>query len=180
MELVLSNLRLALRPDNQRSSPVEKLYPQAKELEGGQTTRDLALPPMDQIFACLRIAKESPQVSMLWLSDFLTPSQFNDYFVRVVSPGPASEAELIIVHCSLCWLFHECAKVTPSEATRADYLAQSLLSEANLETVLSNLRFHQAMNLDLAYAMAFAVRYSKLKLHEPGTIPIDISEVHDC
>src|SRR5205823_1423669 len=115
------------------------------------------LPPMDKVFACLRMARESPQVATLWLGDYIRPHQFSDYFIKVASPGPASEADLIIVHCGLYWLFCECSKAVASEEIKSDYDAQAFVCEANLQTVLANLGFHQPTNLDSAYAMGMAV-----------------------
>jgi hypothetical protein len=157
MEVVLGNLRAALQSGKQPSDTLDKLYPRAIPLPPGQTTRSLALPPMGKVLMCLRTARESPQVSMLWLSDFIIPSRFNDYFIKVASPGPATEADLIIVHCGLCWLFHECAKLATDDDERQDQITQALLCEANLQTVLANLKFHQSVSMDVAYATALAV-----------------------
>lgn len=103
------------------------------------------------------MAKENPQVGMLWLGDYMKPTQFSDYFIKTASSGPASEADLIIVHCGLFWLFNECCKAVSNEETKQDYDAQAAVCEANLETVLSNLRFHQPTSMDFAYAMGMAV-----------------------
>ncbi|CAI6070175.1 unnamed protein product [Clonostachys chloroleuca] len=121
--------------------------------------RNLPLPPIDKVFACLRMAKDCPQVATLWLGHFMKPSQFHDYFIKVVSPGPASEADLIIVHCGLYWLFCECSRAVLGQEAMKDYDAQSSLCQANLETVLANFHFHHPTTMDLAYAMGFACMY---------------------
>jgi hypothetical protein len=157
MKAVLEGLRAAVRSGKQQSDALDRLYPNARPLPPGSTTRNLPLPPMDKVFACLRMARECPQVALLWLGDFIKPTQFTEYFVKVVSPGPATEADLLIVHCGLFWLFCECSRVVVDERTRQDYNEQASVCEANLETMLANLRFHQPTNLDVVYAMGLAV-----------------------
>lgn len=159
MEAVLEGLKAAVRFGKQQSDTLDTLYPHAKHIAPGSTTRNLPLPPIDKIFMCLRMAKECPQVATLWLGDYIKPNQFSDYLIKVVSPGPATEADLIIVHCGLYWLFCECCKAVADEETKQDYHAQASICEANLETVLANFRFHQPRNLDLAYAMGMAVGF---------------------
>lgn len=157
MELVLDSLRAAVHSGKQHPDSLDKLYPWAKVIPPGSTTRSLPLPPIDKVFMCFRMARECPQVATLWLGDYIKPNQFNDYFIKVVSPGPATEADLIIVHCGLYWLFCECSKAVNDEETKQDYSAQASICEANLETVLANLRFHQPTNIDVVYAMGMAV-----------------------
>ena len=157
MEAVLDGLRTAVHSGKQQPDTLERLYPHAKALSPGSTTRNLSLPPIDKVFVCLRMARECPQVATLWLGDYIKPAQFNDYLIKVASPGPATEADLIIVHCGLYWLFCECSKAMDDEEVKRDYDAQALVCMVNLETVLANLRFHQQTNLDFAYAMGMAV-----------------------
>mgnify|MGYP000867911777 CR=1 FL=1 len=157
MEAVLENLRAAVCFGKEPSDSLDKLYPHARTMPPGSSTRNLPLPPTDKVFVCLRMAKECTQVATLWLGDYIKPAQFTDYFIKVVSPGPATEADLIIVHCGLYWLFCECSKAVVDGGIKEDYDAQALLCEANLSTVLANLRFHQPTNIDLAYAMGMAV-----------------------
>ena len=157
MEAVLDGLRTAVHSEKQQSDPLDKLYPHAKAIPPGSTTRNLPLPPIDKVFMCLRMARECPQVATLWLGDYIRPTQFSDYFIKIASPGPATEPDLIIVHCGLYWLFCECSKAVPDEETKQDYDAQASICKANLETVLANLHFHQPTNMDFAYAMGMAV-----------------------
>lgn len=157
MEAVLDGLRAAVHSGKHQSDTLDKLYPSAKAIPSGSTTRNLPLPPIDKVFACFRMARECPQVATLWLGDYIKPTLFNDYFIKIASPGPATEADLIIVHCGLFWLFCECSKAVSDEETKQDYEAQAHICEANLETVLANLRFHQPTNMDFVYAMGMAV-----------------------
>lgn len=160
MEAAIDGLRNAVNSGKQQSDTIDKLYPRAKAIPPGSSTRNLPLPPIDKVFMCLRMARECQQVATLWLGDYITPTQFNDYFIKIASPGPATEAELIIVHCGLYWLFCECSKAVTNDEVRQDYDAQALICKENLETVLANLRFHQPTNIDVAYAMGMAVSCS--------------------
>lgn len=157
MELALDRLRTAVNSGKQQSDTIDKLYPHAKAIPPGSSTRNLPLPPIEKVFMCLRMARESQQVATLWLGDYITPTQFNDYFIKIASPGPATEAELIIVHCGLYWLFCECSKAVTNDEIKQEYDAQALVCKANLDTVLANLRFHQPTNIDVGYAMGMAV-----------------------
>ncbi|KAL4935117.1 hypothetical protein BDV06DRAFT_135914 [Aspergillus oleicola] len=159
MQAVLDGLKDAVYSGKQPSDALDKLYPHARAIAPGSTTRNLPLPPIDKVFTCLRMARESPQVATLWLGDFIKPTQFNDYFIKVASPGPATEADLIIVHLGLYWLFCECSKIATDEKAKQDYDAQTIICEANLQTVLANLRFHQPNNMDFAHAMGMASMY---------------------
>lgn len=159
MEAVLDGLRAAVHSGKTQSDTLDNLYPRAKAIQPGSTTRNLPLPPIDKVFACLRMARECPQVATLWLGDFIKPTQFSDYFIKIASPGPATEADLIIVHCGLYWLFCECSKAITDEETKQDYDAQAFICAANLETVLANLRFHHPTSMDSAYAMGMAVSW---------------------
>ncbi|SPO04682.1 uncharacterized protein DNG_07367 [Cephalotrichum gorgonifer] len=159
MEAVLDGLTMAVNAGKQEPDRLDKLYPHAKTIPAGSTTRNLPLPPIDKVFICMRMAREIPQVAMLWLGDYIRPTQFNDYFIKIASPGPATEADLIIVHCGLYWLFCECSKAVTDEETKQDYDAQAFICEANLETVLANLHFHQQVSMDFAYAMGMASLY---------------------
>jgi hypothetical protein len=160
MEAVLDNLKTAVHSGKQQPYTLDTLYPHARILSPGSTTRSLPLPSIDKVFMCFRMAKECPQVATLWLGDFIKPAQFNDYFIKIVSPGPATEADLVIVHCGLYWLFCECSKAVTDRDIKQDYNAQAFICGANLETVLANLRFHQPTNVDFAYAMGMAVSCS--------------------
>ena len=157
MEAVLAGLRAAVHSGKQQSDTLDRLYPYAKEILPGSTTRNLPLPPVDKVFMCMRMARECPQVATFWLGDYMKPAQFSDYFINVASSGPATEADLIIVHCGLYWLFCECSKAVADKNMKQEYDAQAFICETNLQTVLANLRFHQQTNMDSVYAMGMAV-----------------------
>ncbi|KAL6233419.1 hypothetical protein BDW75DRAFT_215284 [Aspergillus navahoensis] len=168
METVLDGLGAAINYGQQQSDPLNKLYPQARAIPPGSTTPNLPLPAIDKVFKCLRMARECPQVAMLWFGDYITPAQFNDYFIKVASSGPTNDADLIIVHCGLYWLFCECSKAITDEETRQDYEVQAYICEANLQTVLANLRFHHPANMDFIYAMGIASLYCLQKNKPSG------------
>ncbi|KFA70911.1 hypothetical protein S40288_10163 [Stachybotrys chartarum IBT 40288] len=167
MESVLEALRTAVHSGKQQSDALNKVYPHAKAIPYGSTTRQLPLPPVDKVFTCLRMAREYPRVAALWFGEFMKPNQFSEYFIKIASSGPATEADLIIVHCGLYWLFSECARAVADHETKQDYDAQASLCTANLETVLANLRFHQVRNIDLASAMCMASLYC-LRQNKPS------------
>ncbi|KAL4769339.1 hypothetical protein BDW60DRAFT_224874 [Aspergillus nidulans var. acristatus] len=159
METVLNGLTAAVHHGQQQSDALDRLYPHARAIPPGSSTRNLPLPPFDKVFTCFRMARECPQVTTLWLGDYITPAQFNEYFIKIASPGPATEADLIIVHCGLYWLFCECSKAITDEEAKRDYEALAFICETNLQTVLANLRFHQPATMDTTYAMGIASLY---------------------
>src|SRR5699024_6762035 len=57
MEAVLDGLRAAVHSGKQQSDTLDKLYPHAKAIPPGSTTRNLPLPPIDRVFMCLRMAR---------------------------------------------------------------------------------------------------------------------------
>lgn len=83
---------------------------------------------------------------------------FTLYLIKVCSPGPATNAELIIAFMGLYSLFAECAAVAASEASREDLYEQAQTCQNGLEAVLSNLSFHIPTTFDYALAMYLAVR----------------------
>ena len=89
--------------------------------------------------------------------EFQAVSQFTAFFIKVCSPGPATAADMCIVHAGLYWLFLECANVVTDENLKHDYNKQALVSMANLETILSRLPFHIPATLEYIYALSMAV-----------------------
>ncbi|KAI5861123.1 fungal-specific transcription factor domain-containing protein [Durotheca rogersii] len=160
MSSVLDNLRAAVDVQKQQPGTPDRLFPLARRIPRGTSIRDLPMPPIEKALACLRMAKECPRVEFFCLVELESIGQFTEYFVKVYSPGAVSDADLIIVHAGLYWLFCECSCVTAAEEAKQDLEAQALLCRENLETVLSMLPFHIPPTLDYAYAMSMASNYA--------------------
>ncbi|OLN93247.1 putative transcriptional regulatory protein C11D3.07c 3 [Colletotrichum chlorophyti] len=135
------------------------LYPHARALEPGFNLRNLPMPPVDSAFTCLRMAKEHPRVRFFWNHEANSVSSFTEYFLKVYSPGSATHSDLIIVNAGLYWLFLECKSATEDPNKKADFEAQAVVCRDNLETILSNLPFHQPSTMDATCAMALAGMY---------------------
>ncbi|TDZ21191.1 hypothetical protein Cob_v005838 [Colletotrichum orbiculare MAFF 240422] len=116
----------------------ELLYPHARALEPGFNIRNLPMPPVESAFVCLRMAREHPRVRFSWNHEANSISSFTEYFLKVYSPGDATHSDLII---------------------KADFAKQATVCRDNLETVLSNLPFHQPSNMDSTCAMMLAAMY---------------------
>ncbi|WYZ42252.1 hypothetical protein EsH8_V_001147 [Colletotrichum jinshuiense] len=135
------------------------LYPHARTLEHGFNIRNLPMPPVESAFICLRMAKEHPRVRFFWNHEANSISSFTEYFLKVYSPGDASYADLIIVNAGLYWLFLECKNATTDSQKQSDFEAQAIVCRDNLETVLSNLPFHQPSTVESTCAMFLAGMY---------------------
>lgn len=94
--------------------------------------------------------------------DLQTIPEFTTHFIKVCSPGPATEADLIIFYLGLYWLFCECANAVEDDNLRKEYTAESLICRDSLETVLSRLPFHMPATLEHVLALCMAVSYSSL------------------
>lgn len=92
--------------------------------------------------------------------EFLSVSQFTDYFLRVYSPTPATDADKIIVNGGLFWLFSECAEMPGDQKAKHDCKEHASTCRDNLETVLANLPFHTPITTDYVLAMSVAVSIS--------------------
>lgn len=101
---------------------------------------------------------EHPRVRFFWNHEANSISSFTEYFLKVYSPGDASYADLIIVNVGLYWLFLECKNATTDSQKQSDFEAQAIVCRDNLETVLSNLPFHQPSTVESTCAMFLAVR----------------------
>jgi hypothetical protein len=82
---------------------------------------------------------------------------FAEYVVKAYSPGAITDAQLIIVHMGLYWLFAECSTILNDAAVEDGYDHQARICRDNLETVLANLSFHSPATLDYVHAMYIAV-----------------------
>lgn len=99
---------------------------------------------------------ESASIPMSWLGEFKSLGDFTLHVIKVCSPGPATDADLIIAYMGLYCLFAECATMTSAEA-REDLENQAQTCQDGLEAVLSNLGFHTPTTIDNVLAMYFAV-----------------------
>ncbi|KAE8372772.1 fungal-specific transcription factor domain-containing protein [Aspergillus bertholletiae] len=167
MTSILDTLYGIIDDQKQQRDTLENLYPHAKPIPHGSSTRNLPMPPVEMTLACLRMAKEQPRVQRFWLIELISLSQFNDYFLRVCSPGPATDADMIIVNGGLFWLYCECAGLIVDPKVKSNYLDQAMLCRDNLETVLSTLPFHMPVTLDVIFAMNIAAIYC-LQMAKPS------------
>ncbi|RSL69291.1 hypothetical protein CEP53_002264 [Fusarium sp. AF-6] len=141
--------------------------PFSKTLPPGTTVGDLPLPPTGKIMACLRLAKENPRVQSHFILQFKSVGHFTEYVVKACSPGPMTDAELIIVHLGLYWLFYECSGVSTDISTKHDYVAEACVCKDSLEILLSNLSFHTPATVDYVHAMYVAALYC-LQMNKPN------------
>ncbi|KAF7594200.1 hypothetical protein BBP40_009904 [Aspergillus hancockii] len=167
MTSILSALHKVIDDQKQQRDTLENLYPYAKPLPNGSSTRHLPMPPVDMTLTCLRMAREQPRVQRFWLVELTSFTQFNEYFLRVYSPGPATDADMIIVNGGLYWLYCECAGYFEDQQITKDYMDQAMLCRDNLETVLSNLPYHMPVTLDVVLALNIATTYS-LQMAKPS------------
>ncbi|KAJ3466968.1 hypothetical protein MRS44_004532 [Fusarium solani] len=159
MTSVLNALRGVIDAQKQESDTVENLYPNALPLPPGTSLRKLPMPSTEKAMACLRIAQDSTPIQILWLMDLQTIPEFTTHFIKVCSPGPVTEADLIIFYLGLYWLFCECTNVVEDESLKKEYTAQSIICRDSLETVLSRLPFHMPATLEHVLALCMASLY---------------------
>ncbi|KAF4465036.1 C6 transcription factor [Fusarium albosuccineum] len=159
MNSVLDALRSVINGQKQQTDTIENLYPHARPLPPGSSLRNLPLPSTEKALACIRMAQENQRIQLLWLMEFQTISQFTTHFIKVCSPGPATQADLIIVCAGLYWLFCECMNTIVDETLKKDYESQALIARDSPETVLSNLPFHLPTTLEYVYALSMATLY---------------------
>ncbi|KAM5353373.1 hypothetical protein ACJ41O_000023 [Fusarium nematophilum] len=167
MASVLESLRGIVEAQNRRNNSYDVSNPFSRALPPGHTIRDLPLPPTGKIMACLRLAKENPRVQSYFLLQFKSIGHLTEYVVKACSPGPITDAELIIVHLGLYWLFYECSGVSTDVSTKHDYAAQACVCKNSLEIILSNLSFHAPATMDYVYAMYLAAVYC-LQMNKPN------------
>ncbi|KAK1143954.1 hypothetical protein N8T08_005863 [Aspergillus melleus] len=132
------------------------------------------MPPIDVALSCLWKVKETPFLRCNWSIELVSIAQFTDYFLKVYSPAPATNADLIIVNAGLFWLFSESAELATDQQTQDDYREYASKCRRNLETVLSNLPFHTPATTDYVLAMSVAditvPRLDTLKDQEPDSL----------
>jgi hypothetical protein len=178
MAAVLDNLQGTVNIQKQQNENLEGLPPFSKSLPLGLSFRDLPIPSMDRILACLRFAhgsyalasytehfltdhlEERSPTRIYWPFEFGSLGDFTQYVIKACSPGPVTDAELIIAHYGLYYLFTECANSAGDDITKEEYEAQALICRDSLETILSNLSFYVSTNTDSVCAMYMAVSSS--------------------
>ncbi|CAG9988302.1 unnamed protein product, partial [Clonostachys byssicola] len=159
MTSVLDTLKAIVDSQKQKADTLETLYPNARPLPAGASLRQLPPLSIEHALAALRMVQENSRIRALWLMDVQTLSQFTGHFIKVCSPGPATEADLIIVYAGFYWLFEECSKEVPDDTLKQAYNAQTIICRDNLETTLSRLPFHLMATLDNAFALTLATLY---------------------
>ncbi|RDW92920.1 fungal specific transcription factor domain-containing protein [Aspergillus mulundensis] len=159
LELALDALQNAVQIQKHQNESLESSRPFSKDLPPGIGFKDLPMPPIDRIMAVLRLAHESSPSQLYWPFEFGSPGDFTKYVIKACSPGPVTEAELIIVHYVLFWLFTECSITAGDESIRQDYAQQAGTCRNSLETILSNLSIHLPDNVDSVCATYMATLY---------------------
>ncbi|KXG51557.1 Transcription factor [Penicillium griseofulvum] len=159
MSPALDALRSMVSIQKQHNEAVEDLPPFSKPIPPGLDLRDLPIPSMDRILACLRAAQERLSTQFYWPFEFGSLGDFTQYVVKACSPGPVTDMELIIVHYGLNCLFTECATVAVDDIAKQDHETQALICRDSLEIILSNLSFHITTNKDSVCAMYMATLY---------------------
>jgi hypothetical protein len=176
MTSTLDALRSMVNTQNQQNETLEGSPPFPKALPPGLGFKDLPIPSMDRILACLRIAygsygwfvlqiaaiftdssEECSPNRVYWPFEFGPLGDFTGYVIKACSPGPVTDTELIIVHYGLYCLFTECSRAVEDETVKQEYEAQATICKDSLETILSNLSFHISTNIDSVCAMYMAV-----------------------
>ncbi|KAL5356636.1 fungal-specific transcription factor domain-containing protein [Aspergillus floccosus] len=156
---VLDALRSVVNVQKQQNETLESSNPFSKTLPSGLSFKNLPIPSMDRILACLRIAHEHSPTEVYWPFEFGSLGDFTQYVVKACSPGPVTDMELVIVHYGLHLLFTECSGVLGDAIAKQEHEAQALICRNSLETILSNLPFHISTSLDSLRAMYMATVY---------------------
>ncbi|OQD87920.1 hypothetical protein PENSOL_c075G11179 [Penicillium solitum] len=157
MTSVLDALRSTVNVQRKKNETLEGSPPFSKALPPGLSSRDLPMPSMNRILACLRIAHEERSPNQVyWPFEFGSLGDFTQYVIKACSPGPVTDTELIIVHYGLELLFTECSSVAGDDAVKQEYEAQAFICSDSLETILSNLPFHITTNIVSVCAMYMA------------------------
>ncbi|KAF4456250.1 hypothetical protein FALBO_15454 [Fusarium albosuccineum] len=78
------------------------------------------------------MAKDDARVQSYALLLFKSIGNFVEYVIKVCSPGPITDAELIIVHLGLYWLFYECSDISTDANTKRDYATQAFVCHPSL------------------------------------------------
>ena len=91
-----------------------------------------------------------------WLGETKSFGDFTLILIKVCSPGPITDVELIISLYGLYWMFIVCARWASPEA-EVDLKDQAMVCKSSLEVVLSTLNFWLPTTVDTILAMNLAV-----------------------
>ncbi|KAL4947799.1 hypothetical protein BDW69DRAFT_199361 [Aspergillus filifer] len=167
IDLALNTLRSTVNDQREKNEIVQGSRPVIDPLPSGLDLKDLPMPPLDKIMACLRLAQDCLPNQIYWPFEFGSLGDFTQYVIRACTPGPISDMELIIIHYVLYSLFTQLSVGTEDETLQQDYNMQAATCRESLETILANLSFHVATNTDSICALYAASLHS---LH-CGTVP---------
>ncbi|KAH6668653.1 hypothetical protein F5X68DRAFT_176437 [Plectosphaerella plurivora] len=177
---VMRTLSTIVEAQKQMTESVDTLFPHARPLEDGRKPQNFPTPPADKIFACLRLAQERNEFRAMWIVEFESMGHFTEYVVKVCSPGPTTENELIIVNAGLYWLFLESASIVDDATTAQDYEVLAMMCRDNLETLLAHLGFHVASTVDSVYALHIAATYCLQSLKTSAAWGFIATASHIC
>lgn len=173
----LNTLWSTVNTQKQQNETLEGSRSFLKALPSGFSLRDLPIPSLDKIMACLRITQgaspfsrlcctrshnhpaESSPSEIYWPFEFGSLGDFTQKVIRACTPGPISDMELIIVHYVLYLLFTQCSIGADDETLKQDYDVQAATCRESLATILSSLSFHVDTNIDSVCALYMAVRF---------------------
>ncbi|KAL3496321.1 hypothetical protein BJX62DRAFT_222020 [Aspergillus germanicus] len=155
----LETLWSTVSVQKQQNEALESSRPFPKVLPPGLTFKDLPIPSIDRIMACLRIAQGSSPNEIYWPFEFGSLGDFTQYVIKACSPGPITDMELVIVHYVLYWLFTQCSMGAEDETVKQDHEAQAVICQGSLEAILSSLPFHIDTNVDSIRALYMATTH---------------------
>ncbi|KAL5042783.1 hypothetical protein BDW71DRAFT_200328 [Aspergillus fruticulosus] len=152
----LNTLRSTVNDQEQQNKMLQESHSFVKALPSGLSLKDLPIPSMDKIMACLRITQDLSPSGIYWPPEFGSLGNFTQYVIRACTAGPISNMELIIVHYVLYSLFTQLSIGADDETLRQDYNVQAATCRESLETILSSLSFHIDTNIDSICALYMA------------------------
>ncbi|KAF2019492.1 hypothetical protein BU24DRAFT_386428 [Aaosphaeria arxii CBS 175.79] len=158
IRLSRQTLQTVLDSQGRRGTGPDEGPPFARTLPPGKTFRDLSIPPIEKAMACLRMVQDRNVITVPWLGETKSFGDFTLILIKVCSPGPVTDVELIISLSGLYWLFVECARWASHEA-KNDIESQARVCQSSLEVILSTLNFWLPTTADAALAMNLAALF---------------------
>ncbi|CAG8239460.1 unnamed protein product [Penicillium salamii] len=152
----LNTLRSTVNDQKQQNEALEGSHSFIKALPSSLSLRDLPIPSVDKIMACLRNVQDRSPSEIYWPFEFGSLGDFTQSVIRACTPGPISDVELIKVHYVLYSLFTQFSIGADDETLRQDYDVQAATCRESLETILSSLSFHIDTNIDSICALYMA------------------------